>query len=408
MNLVRFAWRNVFRNKRRTLITAGIFCVGTVSMLMAAGFIFSTFFGLRELTISSEIGHLQVGVRNVFDRTEEKVMQYGLSAEQLHRINDVTSAMPDVRFTMARISFEGLISNGERTIAIVGSGVDTAKEAKLSSLFVPIVKGAGFPEQQSESATQIMLASELAANLNAKPGDSLTVLSSTVDGALNALDLTVVGIYSTGVPEQDRRSVLIPLRTAQDLLRTSKVSRVVIVLSNTEQTEIVAEQLKAKLGEFDVRTWSDLAFFYHRVVRLYSNVFAVMGTILLAVILLSATNSMIMNVMERVREIGTFRALGISRRQVIISFVNEGAQIGLLGGVAGIVLGVLLASTINFLQIPMPPPPGRNISYPLIIMIRGDFTLLVLVTVVLLGAMSAWLPSYRAARGRVVEALSHV
>lgn len=408
MNLFKFAWRNVFRNKRRTAITAGVFCVGTVSLLLAGGFVFSTFFGLRELTISSEVGHLQLGARGAFDRSEEKVMQYGMTSDQLQRTSEVTDVMREVRFTMARVSFEGLISNGDRTIAVVGSGVETAKEAKLSSMFVPIVKGAGFPEQKSESATQIMLASELANNLGAKLGDSLTVLASTGDGALNALDLSVVGVYSTGVPEQDRRSILIPLRTAQKLLRTEKVSRVVVVLSDTEQTEVVSAQLKAKLSELDVRTWSDLAYFYHRVVRLYSNVFAVMGTILLVVILLSATNSMIMNIMERVREIGTFRALGISSRQVVRSFVIEGSQIGLLGGGVGIVVGTLLAYAINLLQISMPPPPGRNISYPLVIMIRWDFTLLVLVTMVFLGAVSAWLPSRRASRVRIVEALSHV
>lgn len=408
MNLAAFAWRNVFRNRRRTTITAGIFCIGTISILLTSGFVFSTFFGLRELTISSEFGHIQVAARGAFEGNEAKALQSGLSTNQLSQILSIASNHEAVRFAMPRIHFDGLISNGEQTVAVRAQGVDGAKESKLSSLFIPIVKGEGYPVQPAEGPSQIMLASGLADHLGAQPGSTVTLLANTPDGALNALDLLVAGIYSTGVPEMDQRAVMLPIETAQQLLRSDRVSRVVVALTGSELTDKVASEMKARLSGFEVKTWSDLAHFYRRVVQLYANVFTVFGLILLAVILLSAVNSMTMNVTERIKETGTFRAFGISSAQVRRSFMLEGAMVGLIGGIVGLVAGTALAIAINMLQIAMPPPPGRNLSYPLFIMLRADVSVALVTGMAVLGGLSAWLPARRAARIRVVEALNHV
>ncbi len=331
-----------------------------------------------------------------------------MKKQELDQLAEIINPISDVRFSMPRITFDGLISNGEQTFGIRAQGVDPAKEAKLSSLFLPIVKGDGFSMEPSADFVRIMLATGLASNLGVKPGETVTLLATAADGALNALDLIVAGIYSTSVPELDQRSVMIPVATAQALLRTEKVSKLVVILSDTERTEAVGKELKAKLNNFDLKTWSELAYFYHRVVSLYTNVFSVFGIILMGVVLLSAINSMTMNVTERVKEVGTFRAFGISSNQLVTSFVLEGAMIGALGGVLGLILGSGMAVAINLAQIPMPPPPGRNVSYFLSIMMRFDFSIALLLAMTVLGGFSAWLPGRRASKLPVVEAINHV
>ena len=235
----------------------------------------------------------------------------------------------------------------------------------------------------------------------------ITLLATTEDGIINALDLRVVGTYSTGVPEQDKHSVMVPMGITKILLRTQKVSKIIVALDRTEYTTTIISKLKQHLPNKDIRSWSDLAFYYQRVVTLYRNVFSIMGTIILLVVLLSSVNSMLMNIMERVREVGTMRSMGISIYQITKIFLLEGALIGLLGSIAGIILGIIGSLTINLMEIKMAPPPGRNTPYPLIIMMSFDYYFFVTLIMVALSSIAAWLPTRRVIKMKIVDALGH-
>ena len=109
--------------------------------------------------------------------------------------------------------------------------------------------------------------------------------------------------------------------------------------------------------------WYDLADFYNKVVALLSRQIGVVEFIIAVIIVLSISNTMIMNVLERTAEIGTSLAIGRSRRQILRQFVYEGLTVGLIGGVLGVSLGWLLATLISLVGIPMPPPPGKSEGY---------------------------------------------
>lgn len=402
-----FAWRNVARNRRRTVLSAVIVACGSMALLLSIGFVQASFHGLRESIISSELGHIQIGAPGQFEGNEERPLQYGLNPQQIKQVADRLNQEPELRFFTRRIMFEGLLSTGHRSVAFVGRGVEPEKETRLSMVFAPIVAGIGLSDEPT-GPDQILVAVDLARVLNVKPGDTLMVMVTTADGVLNAVDAVVAGTYRTGVPDLDRRAIMMPLHSVQSLLGTEKVSRLVLSLRDTEATDPLALRLSTALPDLDIRRWIELAPFYNQVVSLYRIIFTVLGIIIAAVVLISTANSMLMSVMERIREVGTLRAIGIPDRRIQQTFLLEGGMIGMLGASVGLVFALLIAFAVNLVDIRMPPPPGRTTDYPLIIFMRVDSSLIIWLGFILLGALAAWLPNRVTRRLSIIEKLNHV
>jgi putative ABC transport system permease protein len=402
-----YAWRNVARNRRRTVLSAAIVACGSMALLLSIGFVLASFHGLRESIISSELGHIQIGARGQFEGNEEKPLQYGLSQQQVKAVEDILQQEPGLRFSTRRILFEGLLSTGRRSVAFVGQGVEPEKESRLSTVFAPIISGNGLSDDPSRPE-QILIAVDLAHSLQLKPGDTITVMVTTEDGVLNAADAVVAGTYRTGVPDLDRRSIMMPLQNVQSLLVTQKISRLVLALRDTDATDALASRLRAQLPSLDIKRWIELAPFYNQVVSLYRIIFTVLGIIIAIVVFISTANSMLMSVMERIREVGTLRAIGIPDRRIQQTFLLEGGMIGMLGGSVGLALALLTALVVNFSDIRMPPPPGRTADYPLIISMQVDTSLMIWLVFILLSALAAWAPHRVLRRLSIIEKLNHV
>jgi len=149
----------------------------------------------------------------------------------------------------------------------IGNGVEPEREAEMG--FSLNLKE-GEPLWEDGGEDQALLGTGLAASLKAKVGDVLTVMGTTSDGALNAVDVRVVGLYSTGIKEFDERALKVPLRTAQHLLNSDRVTKIIVKLDATRRTESVAAALVAGgLGPqgagLGVKTWGDLAGFYAQI-----------------------------------------------------------------------------------------------------------------------------------------------
>lgn len=402
-----YAWRNVARNRRRTVLSAAIVACGSMALLLSIGFVLASFHGLRESIISSELGHIQIGARGQFEGNEEKPLQYGLSPQQVKAVEDNLQQESGLRFSTRRILFEGLLSTGRRSVAFVGQGVEPEKESRLSTVFAPIVSGNGLSDDPSRPE-QILIAVDLAHSLQVKPGDTITVMVTTEDGVLNAADAVVAGTYRTGVPDLDRRAIMMPLQSVQSLLVTQKISRLVLALRDTDATDALASRLRGQLPDLDIKRWIELASFYNQVVSLYRIIFTVLGIIIAIVVFISTANSMLMSVMERIREVGTLRAIGIPDRRIQQTFLLEGGMIGMLGGSVGLVLAFLTALVVNLSDIRMPPPPGRTTDYPLIISMQVDTSLMIWLVFILLSALAAWAPHRVTRRLSIIEKLNHV
>jgi putative ABC transport system permease protein len=386
-----------------------VFAAGTVAVLSGIGFVTASFHGLREATIAGQLGHIQLGAQGQFDGFEKSQMATGLSPQQVQAANAALEHMPEVRFSMKRVMFEGLISVGDRTLAVVGSGVEPERETRLAGTFAAIVEGDSLPTPAEADQAKVILAVDLARSLGVRPGDRVTVLTTTEKGALNGVDLTVAGIYRTGIPELDRRAVMMPLETAQSLLDTQRVSRVVTVLKDTADTDAVAQALRANptLKDLQIRRWIELAPFYQQVVSLYTNIFGVLGVILIVVVLLSVSNAMLMSLLERVREQGTLRAFGIPAFRIRQNFLMEGGLVGSFGAGIGLLVAAAVALAVNFSGFQMPAPPGRSTGHPLLIFIETDAYLLTLAGMIVVGILAAGLSLLSVRRLSILDQLQH-
>jgi putative ABC transport system permease protein len=406
MRLTLFAVRNLARNKRRTGAMVAVVTLGTAALLLAGGYAAATFAGLREQTIRNGLGHLQVAGPEV-TAEEDRPLASGIADVEALRL--AIAADPRVKAVPARIDFTGLASNGNRSVAALGRGIEPEHEYTRANFRPRMVEGRPVA---AGAAHEAIAAAGLARSLALKIGDRMTLLSATVDGAINGLDSEIVGIYTTGVRELDERSLVVRVDTAQALLNTTRVSKLVVLLDTAADTLPVRDTLLARLNaagpHVRISTWSELASFYHQVRGLYSGIFGFLGIIIAGLVILSAGNAMTMTVMERVREIGTLRALGTGRLRIMGMFIAEGLALGVVGGALGLTLAAVLATALSNAGIMMPPPPTFTTGFPLQIDVVGSLYWTVLVVMVATVGVAAVWPAARAARLRITDALGHV
>ena len=399
---------NVLRNTRRTIITVLAILFGSVSLIVFGGFVESMYEGLRESMIRSSLGHMQIFKKGFNEFGNVDPEKYLLSPETVSKVVKIAEEQPEVEIVTQRINLSGLISNGKTSVGVFGSGIDADKEGIMNAA-VKILEGEDLFPEDLESA---LVGEGLAESIAVKVGDWLTLFSSTADGAVNAVDIHVAGIMSTGIKDIDDRAIRANLPHIQNLMYTDAVTRVVILLDNTESTDSVKSRLEELFSQHnldtEIRTWSELDMFYHKVVRLFDSVFGFIKIIVMAIVILGIANTMMMAVMERTTEIGTVRALGNTRNEIVGLFLIEATYLGIIGGVLGVFFGILTAKGITSAGFMMPAPPGTTRGFPIQV---GVFYPLLLESFVLglsASIISSIYPALKAARIKIIDALRFV
>lgn len=399
---IRFALRNLFRQKGRTAMTLASIVFGVVGLILSGGFVEDVFIQLREATIHSRLGHIQIYKEGYLANWTKEPTKYLI--EDPKALQDLVRITPGVSGTMQRINFFGLLNNSKTDLPIVGEGVEPAREAAEFGHFFFIIEGRQLTQ---EDKYKILLGEGIAKSLDLPVGSFVTVLANTPEGGLNSLEFEVVGVFRTFSKDFDARAVRLPLPDAQELLAAQGVHAVVVALRDSLATDATASRLKSTLGKqgYEVKTWFELDDFYAKTVDLYKTELGVLQVIILLVVLLSVANSVNMTAYERVGEFGTLKALGRRDADISRMIILENCLLGFLGAVLGVVLGVLLAWGISAIGIPMPPPPNSNVGYTAYIRIVPT----VLAVAFGIGFAATVLSSLLAARGAaripVVEAL---
>ena len=399
---LKFAWHNCLRNQRRSLVTASIAMLGTAAILLAGGFALFTYESLAQAA-ARDTGHLVLGTPAHFSADEDMPLQHGL--DDVAALRSVLLADPAVRAVLPRVVFSGLISNGDKTAVMMAQGVEPDAEFAVKGPFLTVQSGTLLAGDAAQP--QVLLGADLARSLKATPGSSLTLLASTTEGAMNAMDVVVVGTFSTGVPDVDKRAVYTSVPVAQQLLATQRVSSLGVFLDRMESTAPARERLAQQFPSLRLQTWEQQAFFYRSVRDLYNRIFGALGVIIGVIVVFVVTNAMAMAVIERTREIGTLRALGTLPAQLLRSLGLEGMLLGGAGALAGALLALAVSVLLYVFPVDMPPPPGRSVGYPLNISIHPTLYLLTMLAMVLLTLLASLLVARKTVHMPVVDALAH-
>jgi putative ABC transport system permease protein len=397
------AARNLFRHRVRSAIAFSALIFGVISLLLSGGFIDWIYWALRESTIQNLIGHIQAVRPGYHEKGVADPFEYLLPENSLEL--QTIQSNPHVKTVTPRLTFGGLISLGENTISFLGQGVIPEKETKVSEAFV-ILKGKNLTSQDPKG---VILGQGLAENMQAEPGDNVIFVTTNESGGINAVEGHVRGIFSTMTKPFDDAALRMPIPLARELLGVRGSHSWVILLDETENTDSAIAELRSsiKKSQIEFVSWNKLADFYEKTVDLFSRQMNVVQIIIALIIILSISNTLTKNVLERTNEIGTLMAMGMRRKRVLKLFLTEGMLLGAIGGLIGLILGTILAHIISYIGIPMPPPPGSSRGFTG--QIRLSWTLAATSFFLAVGTatLASLFPAWKASRINIIDALRH-
>ena len=231
--MFRLAFRNIFRNRLRTALTLAAIVTGVAAIIISGGFVEDVFVQLRESTIHSRIGHIQIFREGYIEYGRREPSRYMI--EKPGTVISAVQSIPNVQAVMTRMNFSGLANNGRADLPIIGEGIEPAKEEQLGTA-TTIVAGRALQESDTFGA---MIGEGVAAALHLRPGSFVTLIVNTAEGALNTFEYEVIGVFRTFSKDYDDRAVRIPLSAARELMFTQAVHSVVVLLDDTSTTDIL-------------------------------------------------------------------------------------------------------------------------------------------------------------------------
>lgn len=429
MMQLRIAFRNVFRNRRRTALVLFMVAGGFSSIILFQGFVHNTSRAIKSASIKGQYGHLQVARTSFWEQTAETGKE-ALLSDYPKLIGEIKK-VPHVTYAGGRLNFSALISSGERSTTAMGLSFDLKSEReKLAAFYIlkndtiPTIPGLNSVEQLNENIHQgnsalsdekpfqIIVGHLLARQLGLKTGDTLNILSFTFDNVINAIEVEVAGLFLTGLTEVDNTTFVIPLQTAQTLLDTQQAQKIVVGLDSDdlESTQQARDEIQKLLSPKDstvlVKVWIELAKLYREVIAYYKVQNLFIEIIIVSLVFLGILNTLGMAVFERMGEIGTIRSLGFKNAQVVRQFLLEGAILGILGSLVGTLLAITLVKSINAATILLIIPGASAPTVIEIDLFQGAFIEAALMTIIA-SVIASVIPAVRASRLPVVEALKH-
>lgn len=399
MLIWRLAYRNLFRHKTRLVLNLFLLVGAFSAIVVFKGFSAHVLGMMKKTIVETQFAHLDIAKKSFWDnsavdRKADKMIEApaALAAK--------IAKLPEVAFASERTSFYGLVNTESKSYPGKLIGFDPTNETKLQSNLL-FTEGGPFTERKTT-----IVGIGLSKLLKVKPGDDVTIVSPTLDGGINAMDLKVVGIFSTGFSDVDNGTIFLPLADAKKVLDTERADQVLIGLKDESTLASVISKVTELAGSPDlqVKSWSDLAELYMQVEVFYKFENAIIEIIMLSLLILSVSNTTNMAIFERLGEIGTLRALGDYEFDIQKLFFLEAVFMGALSVLIGIPVAYLLSQAIASLGIPVIMPfTSRPIILKMVSM-PSAYVEASLVCFFSILIASLW-PSYKGSRSSIVVAL---
>lgn len=339
--LLNLAWRNIWRNKKRSLIIIAAIAVGLLCGLFASAVMFGMGDSLINTTIDRDLGHIQIHTKSFED---DRLLTDTIPSAK--SIMAEVKSQQNVTGVSARLMIEGMISSATSSGGVRITGITPADEKNITTIHQRIVTGSYF---ESDDANQILIGQKLAENLGIRERSRLVLSFQGLDGTIIYGAFRVTGIFKTESTMFDRSTVFIREHELLTLLGSEPIYHEIAIRLNTVQSvDSLYTVLKASYDHLSVKDWRELA----PELKLMDDMIGVQLNIFLAVILFAMlfgiTNTMLMSVMERVREFGVLMAVGMKRRKVFAMIILETIVLSFVGGALGMILASLTIAYFNF------------------------------------------------------------
>ena len=413
MSTLKLAARNLLRYRRRTVLTALLITLGVTALLLfvaAAGSFKQTMVG--SIT-DSMLGHLQIHRKGYTASIDNLPLNMSLQPNAVSKIENVLKSDPDVAAYSLRVKVGAMFSNFTENTSIRLNGVDpVAEDAALPALRQRI--NDGDKTGPLVAPGKVLIPTLLARGMKVKVGDEVVLVVTNASGSVNGKTITVGGILDP-ITGPGGRDGYVHISDARELIRMDKteVMEIAVRLKSIDTLTAVQQRLASKLDEIqnkegkpviELHTWSDLSPFAN-IVRMIDLMTLFIRIMLVAIVLVSVMNVMLMAVYERIREIGTLAAIGTQPRKLMAIFLSEGLLLGLVGAAAGIALSYALVGYLNVSPLVFKFGREEITLYPHLetVEVFGVLGLAILVS-----ALASLQPAWRAARMDPIQALRHV
>ena len=406
--LLRLAWRNIWRHRRRTIIVVVAMALGLAMMMWYDGLIAGFDQAIYGNAIKVLGGNIQVhaaGYRLKADQTP----LLPLADDQA--VLDAAQAQPQILAASRRINTGGLASSREGAFAVGITGIEPEKELEVNLAAQHVVAGRYLAADDGDA---IFIGKGLADAMDVQVGDRITLVGRATHEQMRRRTMTVIGIYDLGMPDIEKRTIYISLSEAQALYDLNGQStEVAIVLKQLGQEPAVIAALKPGLPGYEIESWETNFPELKTTIGTKTSVMNVFSVIILLIAGIGILNLLMMSVYERTREIGLLGAMGLKPRQISLLFILEGTIMGLVGVVAGTVLGLLINGILKQVGLDFTAFSGAA-NYMALVSGRVyptwgvDKLLWRALTVAIISALAAFYPAREAARREPAEALHFV
>ncbi|HEX9821358.1 MAG TPA: FtsX-like permease family protein [Methylomirabilota bacterium] len=412
-NVVKIAVRNLLRYTRRSLLTVSLIAFGVVFVLVFVAMTGSFKEAIVASITDSYLGHLQVHRRGYVASIETLPLNLNVEPAQLAKIQEALHSMPDVAGASERIKFNAMFSNFTETTGLRVTAVYPDREfAVCPKLPTRVLQGDRTAAALARG--KILVPDLLARGMGIKVGDTVVVVATNKDGSVNGKTLLVSGILESATGPGGRDGY-IHFEDAMEILRIQgkEATEVAIGLRDFGQIERVAVALRERLeggsagrAPFEVHTWAQLSPFAS-IATLIDMMALFMKLMLIAIVLISVLNVMIMAVYERVREIGTIAAIGTLPGRILSLFLVEGVLLGVAGAAAGVLAGAGIIVALNVWKVSVTFGGARQLFVlsPRIDPVEVGLASLMVIVVSVLASVQ---PAIRASRMEPIDALRHV
>ena len=410
-NLFKIAIRNLLRYKRRTLLTASLITVGVVFVLafIAVSGSFKNMM-IGEIT-DAMLGHIQIHKKGYVASIDNLPLNLNLKAQAAARIDEILRSWKDVEASSPRLKFGGLFSNFAESTNVRLNGVYPEREFKT----VPLLTSRISEGKKTIGKGEILIPSLLARGMKVKVGDPVVIVATNQDGSVNGKQFVVAGVLE-GVTGPGGRDGYIHIEDAAELLRMPalEISEIAIRLKDFDRLQPafqeITKQLEAEFRKDDkfpleIHTWEGLTPFFN-IARMIDVMTFFIKIMLIAIVLISIMNVMIMAVYERIREIGTIAAIGTLPGKILQMFVLEGFCLGIAGALIGNIVGIALVYILNLFKISY--DFGQQKGLLLQASVQPTDVLMISITVIIVSVIASLQPAFKASRMEPIQALRHV
>lgn len=344
IQLIRMAYRDLLRNKRRSFLSSLALGAGLSLLLMMAAVINGEMITSMEKTLRLESGHVQVRIK---DYNQDKAsLAWEDLVENPEQVAAQIAAMPEVESASPRLFASGIIATGEHTGGVRIIGIDPA--APASAVYRDGMLNGEFVAADDRNG--LLVGSTLAEKFDLNTGDTLNLLVNTSSGEVSEQVFTVRGIYSTGTPGYDVGTVFLPLNKAQAITGAdNRASIIFVLLKDRTKAAAVAEALKS--DRYEAVTFENMNQLLMAFEDMSNSYMGVLYFIILAITATVIVNTLVMSVFERTREIGILSAIGMKGWRIMTMFFAESSMLAVGGILIGLLLGSLLVAYVHYVGI---------------------------------------------------------